>query len=139
MATILAHIQVKPGSAASFEKIARALYVASTGKEAALRRYEYWRAKSPDSYYCLLAFDDYAGFLAHQASPHHEAAAAPLMDHIISLELEWLDPVQGASPLPATVPQHVGDTAGAVELAYAEQFPLVPASWWRDISKGAFA
>ena len=124
MATILAHIVLKPGGAAEFEKITRAMYEASHGKETALIRYEYWRAQSEDHYYCLLSFKDYRGFLAHQASPHHEEAAASLMDVIADLRLEWLDPVSGASPLPATVPQDLPADASDLVRQYRPRRPL---------------
>ena len=133
MATILAHISLKPGCAARFEETARAMFAASHGKEAALKRYEYWRAQEPDHYYCLLAFDDFMGFMAHQTSPHHEAAAAPLMDVIADLKLEWLDPVEGASPLPATNAQQIPDTASDLLKSYAEMFPVNMAPWWAKL------
>ena len=79
MATCLVHMRVKDGQAAAFEAIARDLYEASTGKEPGLRRYEYWRGREPNSYYCLESFDDYAGFIAHEIAPHHEAVGEPIM------------------------------------------------------------
>lgn len=130
MATLLAHIVLKPGCASVFETIARAMYLSSHGKEPGLIRYEYWRAQSDDHYYCLLSFGDYQGFLAHQSSPYHEEAAAPLMDLIADLRLEWLDPVPGASPLPATVPQDPPADAGEVVRRYADMFPVNTAPWW---------
>jgi quinol monooxygenase YgiN len=130
LATILAHIAVKPGAAAAFEAIARKMHAASHGHEAALIRYEYWRGEAADRYFCLLAFEDYRGFLAHQASPHHEAAAAPLMDLIAELRLEWLDPVPGASPLAPTMPQAIATDASDTVRRYADMFPALVAAWW---------
>ena len=43
MATILAHIQVKPGMEARFEQIAADLYKGTHDHEKDVRRYEYWR------------------------------------------------------------------------------------------------
>jgi quinol monooxygenase YgiN len=129
----LAHIALKPGCGYAFETIARAMFQSSHGKEPALIRYEYWRGQSEDRYYCLLSFSDYLGFLAHQASPHHEEAAAPLMDVIADLRLEWLDPVPGASPLPATLPQDLPADASERARRYADMFPVSPASWWTPL------
>ena len=131
MATILAHIRVKPGAEAEFEATARAMFAASHGKEKALRRYEYWRAQYPGEYYCLLSFDDYDGFMAHQTSPHHEAAAGPLMDQIADMRLEWVDPIEGASPLPATRAATAPADADELTKRYAEMIPVVIADWWR--------
>ena len=78
MATCLVHMRVKEGQAAAFEALARRLYAASTGHEPGMRRYEYWRGREPNSYYCLESFDDYAGFLAHETASYHEAAAEPI-------------------------------------------------------------
>lgn len=133
MATILAHIRVKVGLEAEFERTARAMFAASHGNERALKRYEYWRSQNEREYYCLLSFDDFIGFMQHQSSPHHEAAAAPLMDVIADLRLEWIDPVQGASPLPSTRPQAVPAEADALVRSYAEMMPVVMADWWAPL------
>lgn len=133
MATIIAHIRVKTGCETAFEQTARAMFVSSRGKEPALRRYEYWRGQNPGEYYCLLAFDDFLGFLAHQSSPHHEAAAALLMEVIDELRLEWVDPVQGASPLPPTRHQAAPSDADALVRRYAEMFPVALADWWAPL------
>ena len=133
MATIIAHIRVKPGSEVAFEHTARAMFASSHGAEPALRRYEYWRGQASGEYYCLLAFDDFSGFMAHQSSPHHEAAAAPLMDVISDLRLEWVDPVQGASPLPPTRPQALPQDADDLIRRYAEMMPVAMADWWAPL------
>ena len=133
MATIIAHIRVKPGSEGEFEQIARAMFASSHGNEPALKRYEYWRGQSRSEYYCLLAFDDFMGFMTHQSSAHHEAAAAPLMDLISDLRLEWVDPVRGASPLPATQPQALRPDADEVVQRYAEMMPVEMADWWAPL------
>lgn len=139
MATILAHIAVKPGTAAAFEAIARAMHAASHGREPGLLRYEYWRAEAADRYYCLLAFEDYRSFLDHQASPHHEAAAAPLMDLISELRLEWLDPVPGAAALPMTSGQAVAAGANETVRTYAAMFPAMIAAWWHPLREDTTA
>jgi quinol monooxygenase YgiN len=123
-------MRIRAGKAPAFEALARGLYAASTGHEPGMIRYEYWRGREPDSYYCLESFDDYAGFLAHETAPHHEAAAEPIMALIEEFDLEWVDPVAGAAALPAT--QGFSLAAGATERErlYAEMFPLSLAAWW---------
>lgn len=137
MASILARIQVKPGAEAQFEKTARELYAVSHGSEKALRRYEYWRGHEPGIYYCLLAFDDYLGFMAHQTSAHHEAAVPPLMETVADMKFEWIDPVAGASDLPATAPQEL-PADDELARTYAAMMPLAVQAWWaalREASK----
>lgn len=130
MATILAHLRIKPGREQEFEQTAQAMFESSHGREPALKRYEYWRSQRVGEYYCLLAFDNFLGFMTHQSSAHHEAAAAPLMEVIAELRLEWIDPVQGASPLPATREQSLPADASELVRRYAELMPVVMADWW---------
>jgi quinol monooxygenase YgiN len=105
MATILAHLTVKPGEEQRFEAIARHLYTATHDTETGVRRYEYWRGAEPRSYYTLLAFDDFVTFIGHQTSPHHESASPDLGAVLESIRLEWVDPLEGASPLPRRRPR----------------------------------
>jgi quinol monooxygenase YgiN len=132
MATILAHIRVRPGTAARFEQVARALHDATHQHEPGVRRYEYWRGAGEDTYYALLAFDDYTAFVTHQASDHHEAASHELADLIESIRLEWVDPVPGASPLPRTVDTDLPAGASDLERRQARRFPAGVASWWPE-------
>jgi quinol monooxygenase YgiN len=133
MASILAHITIKPGKERAFEDIIRPLFTRSHAEEKALKRYEYWRGQEPGRYYTLLAFDDYNGFLIHQSSPHHEDAVPALSDVIADIRLEWLDPIQGASPLPPTAPQAVSDNAPDLAKKYAAMIPVAMADWWTDL------
>lgn len=130
MATILAHLHLKPGAQASFEQTIRSLFEVSHRSEPALRRYEYWRAQEPGHYYCLLSFDDFMGFMTHQSSSYHEAAVEPLMGQIAQMRLEWVDPVQGAAPLPMTRAQGVPGSATELVRKYAEMMPVCEADWW---------
>ena len=93
MATLLAHIRVRPGKEVQFEEIAEELYRATHEREANVRRYEYWRGAEPSTYYALESFDDLAGFVAHQTSEHHEAARPGLGEVIEDIWLEWVDPL----------------------------------------------
>ena len=135
MATCLVHMRVKEGQAAAFEALARELYEASA-HEPAMRRYEYWRGREPNTYYCLESFDAYAGFLNHETAPYHEAAAEPIMAMIEAFDLEWVDPVPGAAPLGTTNEQPLPENAGERARLYAGLFPLVLAPWWRELRGG---
>ena len=104
MATLLAHIRVRPGMEARFEQLATELFQATHANERAVRRYEYFRGTDLGTYYALLSFDDFHGFLDHQSSDHHEAAAPGLGEVTESTRFEWVDPIQQASPLSADGP-----------------------------------
>lgn len=132
MATILAHITVKPGAEARFEEISRDLYRASHAGEQGLLRYEYWRGSEPSTYYTLLAFTDFAAFIAHQTSEHHEAASPQLGSVLAGLRLEWVDPMQGASPLPSTEAQDLSGSTDELTRAYAKRFAAQVAHWWAE-------
>jgi quinol monooxygenase YgiN len=130
MATILAHIRIKPGDEARFEAIACRLHAATHDGETGVRHYEYWRGSEPATYYTLLAFDDFQTFVAHQTSEHHETAAPAIGAVVESLRLEWVDPIEGASDLPPT--EHQPAPAGASELtaAYTDRYAAQVADWW---------
>jgi quinol monooxygenase YgiN len=136
MATILAHITVRPGAEARFEQIAAELYAATHEHETDVVRYEYWRGADPRTYYTLLSFPDFEGFLAHQTSDHHEGASPALGEVIEGLRLEWVDPIQGASPLSPTNRQPL--KAGASELwaRYHDRFAAQVADWWLPLREG---
>ena len=129
MATLLAHIQVRPGAEKRFEQIVRELHDATHAREPGVRRYEYWRGTEPGTYYTLESFDDFAGFLTHETSPHH-LAALPALDEVLQqVRLEWVDPVVGASPL---TPSDLAPPPDATDLqkAYAERYRAKVKDWW---------
>ena len=130
MATLLAHITVWPGAERQFEDIARTLYDRTHALEAGVLRYEYWRGATPGSYYALLAFDDHRAFITHQTSGHHETASPALGQVIERLRLEWLDPIDGASPLPATDMQQPLAGATDIVVEYTDRFAAAVAQWW---------
>ena len=130
MATLIAHIRVHPGAAERFEQLARELYEASHSLEEGVIRYEYWRGEEPLTYYTLMSFPDYLGFLAHQTSAHHEGASPALREVIESLRLEWVDPVAGAAPLGQTDPAETPPGATELEREYARRFAAKVAEWW---------
>lgn len=130
MATILAHIKVRSGSEARFEEIAAELYRSTHSTEANVLRYEYWRGQEPGRYYTLLAFTDYRSFLHHQTSPHHHTVAAELGEVIEDIELEWVDPMVSAAPLPPSIAQEISTDADDLTKAYAKRNPALIAPWW---------
>lgn len=131
MATILAHIKIFEGKEQEFERIIRPLYEATHRIEDKCRRYEYWRGESPGSYYCLLSFDDFVGFLEHQSSDHHEAPDFPAL--LENIRLEWLDPVGGASDLVPTEAQDLPENASRLMREYAETYNVQVPDWWRAV------
>ena len=135
MATLLAHITVRPGSEAEFEAVARTLYERTHATETAVTYYEYWRGADPRTYYTLLSFDDHRAFIAHQTSDHHESASPQLGRMIESLRLEWVDPVPGASALSPTRMQPPLPDADQLTVDYTDRFAAVIAEWWSTIDK----
>ena len=133
MATILAHIRVKPGTESTFEDIARRLFRATHDTETGVRRYEYWRGAEPRTYYTVLSFEDFQAFIGHQTSEHHEAASPEIGAVVEALRLEWVDPVQGASELPPTASQQMPESATDLTTSYAERFAAQVAGWWSDL------
>jgi len=133
MATLLAHIKVRPGSEALFEQIAAELYRRTHGDEADPRRYEFWRGAEPGTYYCLESFQDFLGFLAHQTSPHHESASPRLGEVLEGLKLEWVDPLGDASPLTPTDHTPLPADASELEALYHERFAAVVQEWWLEL------
>ena len=135
MATILAHIQIHAGREHDFEALIRELHTA-TLSESGQRHYEYWRSATPRLYYCLLAFDDFHAFLAHQTSDHHESASPKLGDLIEKIRLEWVDPGQGASDLPPTELPPLPDGADELSARYHALFAPTLQEWWNPLRGG---
>ena len=130
MATLLAHITVKPGFEVRFEELARAMYEGTHGHEKDVHRYEYWRGAEPRTYYCLESFVDLNGFLDHQTSPHHEGFGPAFREVIESMRLEWVDPISGASPLVPTNNQELQPCAGEPKHEKYLRFSQIAADWW---------
>ena len=129
VATLLAHIRIHPGSEARFEEISRWMYRNTHDHEDRVVRYEYWRGAEPGTYYCLESFPDLPGFFEHQTSDHHEEAGPQLREVIADMRLEWVDPMQGASPLAPTNPCDLpADANDLVKRAHARFSVLT--DWW---------
>ena len=66
--------------------------------------------------------------MIHQSSPHHEAPDFGSM--IEQMEIEWIDPVQGASDLNPTDHQELPTNANALMKEYAKAMPVAMQEWW---------
>ncbi|MEL6891560.1 MAG: antibiotic biosynthesis monooxygenase [Actinomycetota bacterium] len=130
MTTLLAHITVKSGTEATWEDLCRKLHAETHSSESDVLRYEYWRGKDPQTYYCLLSFADHRAWIDHQASDHHEADAVARRECLDSIRLEFVDPVGGASDLPPTEQQDAPDGASELVAKYTERFQAQIADWW---------
>ncbi len=133
MVTLLAHIRIREGREHDFEAIASELYQRTRERERGVRHYEYWRGAETGLYYCLLAFDDFQAFLAHQTSDHHESASPRLGELVRHMKLEWVDPVAGASELSATESQELPDGADALTARYHRSFAPQLQEWWESL------
>ena len=130
MSTILAKIKIQPGKETEFEAVMEAMYRQTHGTEQAVLRYEYWRGHVPGFYYCLLSFRSATDFWQHQASNHHQGEMQRFIECIAELDLETVDPVQSASPLPATEEGVLAAGAPPEVREQAELFPVTVADWW---------
>jgi quinol monooxygenase YgiN len=129
MATLLAHIQIKPGKEEKWEAIMRDMVHHTFATEEGVLRYEYWKGHEENSYYCLLSFKDKWAFYHHQMSDHHEGH--DFADVLAGIKLEYIDPVEGAGGgLPHTTdPALPADASENMKIA-AERFPLTIPGWW---------
>jgi quinol monooxygenase YgiN len=130
MCTLLAKIQIHTGKETEFESVMAFMYEQTHSTEDQVQRYEYWRGREPGFYYCLLSFPSNRAFWQHQASDHHEGHMQQFAACIADLDLEIVDPVASASPLPATDDQAPENSLPAAVLEQAKAFPIVLASWW---------
>jgi quinol monooxygenase YgiN len=135
MVTFLAHIRVRPGREVDFEGCIRSLYRATHEHEPGVRRYEYWRGAEERTYYTLASFEDFHAFIDHQTSEHHEAAGPKLKEVIEAIRLEWVDPVEGSSPLPWTDSQPSRPDASPLASSYHERFAADIQSWWLTLRR----
>jgi quinol monooxygenase YgiN len=130
MSSLLAKIQIHPGMEAQFEEVMVYMYRQTHETEAAVLRYEYWRGQTPGFYYCLLSFSDSLAFWRHQASDHHEGQMQRFVACIADLDLEVIDPVGQASPLPPTLEQVFPPGEPDAVREQALLFPIFRALWW---------
>jgi quinol monooxygenase YgiN len=128
MATILAHIDINPGTEEKWETIIADMVKQTFEQEEAVLRYEYFKGQKPNFYYCLLSFKDKWAFYLHQNSDYHEGH--DFADVIAGIELEYIDPVKNACDLPPTenppLPEDADELLRQTESTYA----IAMASWW---------
>ena len=136
MSTLLAKIQIHPGKEEEFEDVMKYMYEQTHGTEEGVLRYEYWRGREPGFYYCLLSFRDAETFWRHQASDHHEGEMERFAACIAELDLETVDPVRQAAPLPATQEGVIPDGLPEDVRQQAETYPIALASWWSALRSG---
>ena len=99
-----------------------------------MRRYEFWRGAEKGSYYGLLSFNSYNGFIEHQASPHHEDSG--LGEVIEGIQLEWIDPVPTCSDLATTDTEPLFEGANDLQKEYHANFQPDVQDWWRALRSG---
>jgi quinol monooxygenase YgiN len=130
MATLMVRIKVRPGREQQFESMITDLVDHTLANETEVIRYEYWKGQEPLSYYAFLSFTGKTGFFTHQDADYHRNQ--PYDACIESMQMEWLDPVEGASPLPRTRnPALPADTP--VRLAeWENRSPIQTAAWWES-------
>jgi quinol monooxygenase YgiN len=128
MATILAHIEIKPGTEAQWEAIMSDMVSHTFAHEDGVLRYEYFKGQSPLHYYCLLSFEDKWAFYVHQASEYHEEHDFESV--LAKIELEYLDPVKGACDLPPTLNPPLPADATNAQRATEAIFPISVPGWW---------
>jgi quinol monooxygenase YgiN len=135
MSSLLAKIQIHPGKEAEFEDVMAYMYRQTHDTEEGVLRYEYWRGREPGFYYCLLSFRDAVTFWRHQASDHHEGEMQRFVECIAELDLETVDPVRQASPLPTTDEGVVSPQEPEAVRKQAELYPISVAPWWQPLRK----
>ena len=130
MATLMVRLQVRPGMETRFEAMITELVDQTLAHETGVIRYEYWKGQAPRTWYAFLSFTSKIAFFTHQDADYHRNQ--PYDDCVESMQLEWLDPVNGASPLPRTVnpPLPAGTPPNLVE--WEQRSPIQLADWWRD-------
>ena len=130
MATLLAHIRIKPGQEAVWEETIQKMVAQTQANEPSMLRYEYWKGQEPRSYYALLSFKDKAAFFHHQDADYHRNA--PYGDTIEAIRLEFVDPVANASPLPRTKNPELPQDAPEAIREWEDRSPIQIADWWAE-------
>ncbi len=130
MATILAHIQIKPGKEARFEELQGSLWRDTKANEPRTTRYEFFRGEKEGSYYGLLSFEDFQAFLIHQSSDAHEEFGAQFGDVVDGIQIEWIDAIEGANDLTPNAPQDAPPGATELQQKYAKSYAIRMADWW---------
>ena len=133
MATLLAHIRVYPGKEVQYEAVSTALHRATHANEPNVRRYECWRGAEAGTYYTLLSFDDYLGFLNHQTAPTTRRPVRGSEASSRTCASNWVDPIQGVvAPRRDEQPAAARRRLRARNADY-EQYACVVQEWWQPL------
>ena len=128
MATMLAHIKIREGAEEKWEGIMKFLVDNTLEHESEVVRYEYWKGSEPNLWYGLLSFTSKEAFFVHQDADYHRS---PDFDACIEeMRLEFVDPVQTASPLVPTENQPLRDDAPDGLKEWENITPVQMADWW---------
>ena len=136
---LTAFVSVVEGCEHEFEALAAELWAETHAREVGVHRYEYVRRPHRGTYLALMLFDDYEGFITHQASRHHVELTGRMRDLITDIEVEYGDPVIGAFGHPNDVvpsapgqpAQQRGDAAPDARQQYVLRYPPPDIAWWR--------
>lgn len=129
MSTLLAKAKLKPQFEDFFEDIARVVFQATHDNESAMVRYEYFRGTDDRTYYVLLSFENFEGFMEHQVADYHHNV--DFMDCFEEFRLEWVDPIEGVSPLVQSETQGtLDDSRDDRWNQYVENHSEVTPKWW---------
>lgn len=129
MATMLAHMTVRPGKQEEWEAVMRALTLETFRREAGVIRYEFWKGEAERSYYGLLAFKDKFAYYEHQMSAAFQQV--DLEDLLEELRVEHVGPVEGAGGgLPPTNDPPLPEDAGEALRDVQARYPLRIPEWW---------
>ena len=128
MATMLAHIKIRDGAEQKWEEIMKFLVDNTLEHESEVVRYEYWKGSEPNHWYGLLSFTSKEAFFVHQDADYHRS---PDFDACIEeMKLEFVDPVQTASPLAPTENQPLREDAPDGLKEWENITPVQMADWW---------
>ena len=129
MSTLLAKAKLKPEFEDFFENIARKVFRSTHDNEPAVVRYEYFRGTDERTYYVLLSFENFDGFMIHQVADYHHNV--DFMDCFEEFRLEWLDPLNGASRLVESETEGTVDPShGDLWNNYVKNHSETTPKWW---------
>jgi len=129
MATLMVRLKVRAGREQAFEEMITTLVDNTLTHETEVIRYEYWKGQEPLTWYAFLSFTGKPGFFTHQDADYHRNQ--PYDANIESMQMEWLDPVEGASPLPRTLNTPLPKNTPAHIAEWENRSPIQPAAWWQ--------
>jgi|TARA_B100000315_G_scaffold256273_1_gene301800 hypothetical protein len=127
MTSLLAHIRIRKGTEERWEATIREQVDRTLANETEVIRYKYWKGQAPLTYYAL-SFTSKLAFFEHQDADYHRTPMlAELTDNI---RLEFLDPVEGTSPLPHTEDPPLPEDAEPDITEWETLTPIRMAPWW---------